>query len=748
VPAPPRQSLLWKYTAYWGGLVSVLLIASGAIGGYFAYREAVAALHGIQQTRAHFAASEIETFMSRLQDSLHGIVAKLETMGPLEPEHIRIELIALLRYHPEVSDLRWADGNGRARLALSRYGMEAAQADRNGGDPRNAGDAHGNHVGPVYFRQETEPYVNVAAVSAASRHLLEADVNLRYVWDVVSQAQPTPHGVTYVVDARGQLISHPDASLVFAKTDMSGLPQVQRALTSGAGAVPNGEPARDLKGLTVVSTAAPIERLHWLVFAEQPLDDAFRPVYASVVRSIALVLIGVAAAVAASLLLARRMVRPIREIEMRARQLGEGQFEQRIDVRGSDELGALALQFNRMAGRLHDMNASQEARIADRTRDLSVANEAKTRFVAAASHDLRQPIHALALFVGELRASELPADAATLTGRIESSVESLEALLDALLDLSKLDIGAIEPKPRAFALQELLARLAQQFGPVAQVKGVAVVHVRTSLWVRSDPLLLERIFLNLISNALHHTHRGRIVIGCRRRGDSVEAMVADTGVGIEARHLPRIFEEFYRAAPSGDDRHVGLGLGLAIVKRIGLLLGHRITIDSVVGKGTVARVLLPLAAPPPPARATVMTEPKLDVADPLHGLRILVIDDEAQAREAMRGLLTRWGCEVETAAGGEEAMGLARRQPPDVVLCDLRLAGDERGTDVVHAVKRMCPATVSFAFVTGESEAELIAEARSKGHVLLFKPTSPAKLRAAVEHLVRSSSQEVPASSP
>ena len=423
---------------------------------------------------------------------------------------------------------------------------------------------------------------------------------------------------------------------------------------------------------------------------------------------------------------------------MRARQLGEGQFEQRIDVRGSDELSALATQFNRMASQLQNMNASQEARIADRTRDLSIANEAKTRFVAAASHDLRQPIHALALFVGELGGSKLPPDAAALVARIESSVESLEALLDALLDLSKLDIGAIEPEHREFELQGLLARLAAQFTPVGHAKGVVVVQVRTSLWVRSDPLLLERILLNLISNALHYTHRGRIVIGCRRRGHAVEAIVADTGVGIEARHVPRIFDEFYRAAPTPDDRHAGLGLGLAIVRRIGLLLGHRITIASVFGKGTVASVLLPRAPPRSPEPHAAAPVAVADVSRNLRGTRILVIDDEAPAREAMRGLLAQWGCEVQTASGGEDAIERAQRDPPEVVVCDLRLAGEERGTDVVSELKRVCATKMAFAFVTGESGPEVIAEARRTGHLLLFKPTSPAKLRATIEHLVRS----------
>lgn len=734
-----RQSLLWKYTAHFGGLVSALLIASGAISGYFAYHEAVAAIQSVQRTRSHFAATEIANYMQRLQGALRGIVQKLDTMGETDPQHLRIELIALLRYHPEISDLQWIDGQDETRSELSRYGIGVAEPERSAAeDPRRAHDAEGNYVGEVYFRQQTEPYTTVAAVSVVTGNVLEAAVNLRYVWDVIRQSQLNSDGVTYVVDRHGQLISHPDASLVFARTDLSALPQVRRTLASHANAIPASNDARDVKGLSVVSAAAPIERLGWTVFAEQSLDDAFRPVYASVAQSIALVLFGVAIAVAASLLLARRLVKPIRAIENRARQLGEGQFEQRIDVRGNDELDALATQFNRMAARLQETHENQEARIAERTRDLSIANEAKTRFLAAASHDLRQPIHALALFAGELNATELPSDAATLAKRIEVSVDALEVLLEALLDLSKLDVGAVAVEPKDFALQDLLERLTTQFASEAAAKGLKLVQVPTSLWVRSDPLLLERILLNLISNALHYTREGRVLVGCHSRGDTVEVIVADSGIGIAAEHLPKIFEEFYRVAPASGESHAGLGLGLAIVERLARLLDHRVMIDSVAGKGTRVRVRLPRAIPRTHARdALQFSEPAASLGDVLRGQRILVIDDEAQVREAMRGLLTRWGCEVEIAASGDDGIALARVRSPDVVLCDLRLAGQERGTDVVACLQRICAPGVAFAFVTGESATELVTQARSTGHMLLLKPTPPAKLRAALEHLVR-----------
>src|SRR5437763_3337296 len=425
-----RRTLFWKYALYFASIVSALLIFSGALGGYFAYRESVSALEQIQRAKALFAAAEIANFMQRVKTAVHATVNKFNTTDEIEPQDLRIELAMLLRQHPEITELRWIGANGRERFALSRFGLNIADTGHDwSDDPRFRGAREGgSYVEHVYFHKETEPYVSVAAARDPLGSVLEAEVNLKYVWDVVSQARPLPGGVTYVVDRRGQLISHPDIGLVLRKTDLSTLPHVRQAVSQYGVDVAATGGAKNIEGLRVVSTSVPIANLGWTVFAEQPLEEAFRPVYASITRSIALVLLGVAAAVAASLLLARRMVRPIREIETRARELGQGQFDRRIAVHTGDELEGLATQFNRMAGRLQDTHATQEARIAERTRDLALANESKSRFLAAASHDLRQPIHALALFVGQLRAAHSSADNSALVGKIERSAEALNEL--------------------------------------------------------------------------------------------------------------------------------------------------------------------------------------------------------------------------------------------------------------------------------------------------------------------------------
>jgi signal transduction histidine kinase len=728
-----RRTLLWKYAAYFAGLVSLLLIVSGVLGGYFAYRESIAALEEVQQATARYAAKDIVNFMRSVQQALHASLDKFDSGAELSKDDLRIELVALLRYHPEVSVLRWIGPDGDERLVLSRFGLDVTTSGQNWShDSRFVGArATSDHVSKVQFRKETEPYVSMAAARDSASSVLEAEVNLKYIWDVVAQAHLKPRGVAFVVDSDGQLVSHPDLALVLAKTDLSVLQHVRRALERTPEGVAFVGEALNINGRPVVSTALPIPSLGWTVFAEQPVDEAFQPVYTSIARSVALVVLGIAAAVGTSVLLARRMVRPIREIESRARLLGEGDFEQRIAVRSGDELEALGEQFNRMAGRLQETHAMQESRIAERTHDLAVANEAKTRFLAAASHDLRQPLHALALFVGQLRAIELPGDAIALAQRIEQSTESLADLLDALLDLSKLDVSAVKSQPQALPLQDFLTRLVSQLVPNAEEKGLALTLARTSLWVRSDPLLLERILLNLLSNAVRYTERGRILIGCRPRGDHVELLVADTGVGIDPIHLPNVFQEFYRAAPK---RAIGpgLGLGLAIVKRLALLLDHRIEIESVVGKGTVVRMFLPRVRPQP-----LPVAPPATIPDSLPGIRVLLVDDEAPVREAMQGLLARWGCEVSTAECGDEALIRARARRPDIVLCDLNLAHGESGVDVVQRIQDELGSGMPCAFVTGESSPDMIAKARATGHPIVFKPTHPGKLRAILEHFAQ-----------
>lgn len=727
-----RHTLFWKYALYFSGLISALLVVSGTVGGYFAFRQSTAALDELQRTKAGFAAGEIETFIGRIESALQSTIAKFHMSEVVGEEDLRLELIALMRHLPAITEVHWIDGNGSERLTLSRIGRDAMDSRQDWSKDALFQLAHARrtYVGPVSFRGGSEPYLSLADSRDAAGPVLVAEINLKFVGDVISKIHTGRKAIAYVVDAGGHLISHPDPALVLGNTDFSRLPQVRRAFDHNGDATASAGAARNVEGVAVLAAAVPIEHLGWTVFAEQPLDEALRPVYASLATSIALVLLGLLAAVAASLVLARHMVRPIRQIAAGAREIGEGRLDRRIDVKTGDELETLGVQFNCMAARLQETYATQESRIAERTRDLALANEAKTRFVAVASHDLRQPIHALALFVGQLRAIPASLAGQALLERIEGSVDALEELLEALLDLSKLDVGTVIAHSQAFPIHDLLSRLVADFAPEAEAKDLALTLVPTSLWVRSDPLLLERILRNLVTNAIRYTAEGRVLIGCLRRNGHVDLVVADSGVGIARLHLPNIFQEFYRAGPLQPGLSKGLGLGLAIVKRLTRLLDHAITVRSLPGRGTLVRVRVPRAVPEERAVAA------RKVVTDLRGTRVLIVDDEVAARDALAGLLTQWGCEVDKAERGAEALEHARRCRPDVVLCDLNLADGENGLQVVDRLRSEHGVELACAFVTGESGPEHVAEARQCGYLIAFKPTKPAKLRALIEHMM------------
>lgn len=728
---PRRRTLLWKYAAYSAALVAAVLVAVGAVTGYFAYRDAEAAQGVLLREKAGAVAIHVASFFWGIEEPLAWELADAAQPGAERADR-RAEMVALLRRLPQVTELRWIDPAGRERLLVSRVAPETAASGADfSADARFIGArGDGIHASPVYFRRGSEPFISLAVGSAApGAGVLIAEVNLKFMWEVVSRVRLGESGLAYVVDTRGQLVAHPELGLVLARTDLSRLPHVSDAI---ARAPAPRLHTRNLAGASVLAVGAPIARFGWTAFAELPAAEALAPVYAGVARTALLGALGLLGALAASYFLARRMARPIEALGAGAERIGAGQLGERIHVGTDDELDALGAQFNRMAERLEESYATLEARIAERTEQLAQANQAKTRFLAAASHDLRQPMFALALTVGELRETVRAPELAALARRIERSVDALEDLLDALLDASKLDAGAIQPERRAFPLQPLLERLADEFAPAAEAKGLRFRVAPTSLWTESDPTLLGRCLLNLVANAVRYTREGGIVVGCRRRGAEAEIVVADSGIGIAAADQARIFEEFYQAGSPQRDRAQGLGLGLAIVDRVARLLGHAITVRSQAGRGSVFGVRVPIVPPRPgePAAAAPGTDTQLA------GLRVLVVDDEPDVRAALDGLLQRWGCSVETAASGEEALA-AGRASPDLVLCDLRLGEDGSGLDVLDRLKARWGTGLHGIIVTADASAERIADAHARGYPLLQKPVRPAKLRALVEQLLR-----------
>jgi signal transduction histidine kinase len=430
-------------------------------------------------------------------------------------------------------------------------------------------------------------------------------------------------------------------------------------------------------------------------------------------------------------------LRKINEVLMR-------RVERSMDMQGSDFAlfeTAILLE-NKVRERtaaleqaLKDLQASNRA-LAEAKGEAEQANQSKTRFLAAVSHDLLQPLNAARLFISALSETEQTPKSRHLIDNVEIAFESIERLLASLLDISKLDAGVMTAEIGDVPLAAVLKPLVAEFTPAAEKKGLELRNVASSAVVRTDPHLLTRILRNLISNALRYTLEGRVLLGARRRGGGYVVEVGDTGVGIPADKQTEVFEEFRRLGSVPDGRDRGFGLGLAIVQRIARLLEHRVEVISTVGRGSRFLLHLPAGRPAHSAR------PRRRAAAPSaivqrHAL-VIVIENELSIQEGMQALLQGWGFEVitETSAQGALTLLHARARQPDLVIADYHLDQDELGTAAVKRLRGVYGPMLPGLIITADRMPQTQREIRGLGLPLLNKPVRPAQLRAVMQHLL------------
>ena len=442
---------------------------------------------------------------------------------------------------------------------------------------------------------------------------------------------------------------------------------------------------------------------------------------------------------------ARRISAPIRALGDAVDRLGAGQ-EVSVAVEGTAEVRHLQQGFNLAASGLAESRRLLESRIADATaelgrknRQLEVASQAKTRLLAAASHDLRQPLHALTLFSDGLSNGETDPVRLQRIGHIRECVDALDRLFSELLDLSQLDAGVLQPQWADFALDRAFDEISRNFRAVAEQQNLRLVVRKTDLWVRCDYTMLARILNNLVSNALRHTTEGGVLVAARRRGKGVRIEVWDTGIGIAPQYQARVFEEFFQVEsanpPSREAR--GMGLGLATVQRLARLLNTRVELRSQVQRGTAVRLLVRGASPSLATQPQALPFVAANEDVRLDGVRALVIDDEHTILEGLQVVLTNWGAQVMAAQTRAEALALADgwAEPPDVVVSDLLLRGGDNGIDVIRALEQH-PRGIGVAtarlLVTGETKPDRLREVASAGIAVLYKPVSPRVLRQSI----------------
>jgi signal transduction histidine kinase len=462
-------------------------------------------------------------------------------------------------------------------------------------------------------------------------------------------------------------------------------------------------------------------------------------------RSGLLLLAGLALVALAGWRVAARAARPIAELTEAIERIGHG-GQARLEIDRGEMLGRLQRGVNeasqalaRSRNRMESELGRTAVELADKNARLEAASQSRARFLAAASHDLRQPLYALTLFSSALRAGETDPAKLTRVLHIEECVASLDHLFSELLDLSRLETGSVQAAMCDVRLDEVFDEVSRNFRMLAESRGLRLIVRKTDAWVSADRTMLTRILNNLVSNALRYTDDGGVLVGVRHQDDGgIRIDVWDTGHGIAAEHQQRVFEEFYQVsqehAPPGERRR-GLGLGLATVRKLAELLACRVELASTPGRGTRVSLVLAAGIPSAHAHARDHFDAPLDVS----GLRVLVVDDESSILEGLRALLAEWGCDIRAAEDEGAALHAVAGWPqaPDLVISDLRLREGRSGVEVLRAVARhygQDPLQPRFArlLVTGETRPDRIGEIAASRIPVLFKPVSPQKLREAM----------------
>ncbi len=510
---------------------------------------------------------------------------------------------------PAITQAVALDENGVIRLQVSRLRTSLPE-DVDASALREHARQGKSYFGAVYFVRESEPYMTIAVpIERFARDIigvLKAEVNLKYIADVVSGVKVGRAGYAYAVSRSGDLIAHPDIGLVLQRRSVAQLNQVRTAFQSRPEITkPKAVISNNLQGTKVLSASALIPSLDWAVVIERPVEEADEPLYASMLRTSSLLLVGLGMALLASLFVARRVVRPLRNLRDGVERIGSGNLGYRLNVKTGDEIEILAEEFNKMTAQLQESYANLERKVADRTQELATANERldeasrhKSQFLANMSHELRTPLNGI-LGLTEMILDgiygEVPEKIRSALEDVQASGRHLLGLINDVLDLSKIEAGRVTLALHEYSMRDVVQAVSTAMQPLAAAKNLTLkVTIPPDLPpANGDQRRITQVLMNLVGNAIKFAEAGEVRVEVGSADGSFLLSVSDTGPGIAPADQERIFEEFQQVDGSSSRSKGGTGLGLTIAKRIVEMHGGRIWVESKVGMGSTFRFMLP-----------------------------------------------------------------------------------------------------------------------------------------------------------
>ena len=595
-------------------LISGGLITSGILEIYFHYQESREQLALLQQEVASGAAFKIDQFINEIEAAMKATSKSREIAEHGLTQGYRFELKRLLFLEPAITEAVALDTQNIVRVRVSRLRSDLQpRLDLPVSQAFDQAKQGKPYIGLVYFVRNSEPYMTLAVpidrFAGEIIGVLEAEVNLKHVWDVVSSIRVGKAGYAYAVSRSGDLIAHPDISLVLQRPSMAQLREVQAAFQTPHG-VTKGTAmvSSNVQGKNVFTSSVVIPGLDWAVIIEQPVEEVYQPLFASILRTSSLLLVGIGMALLASLFVARRVVTPLRSLRQGVERIGKGDLGFRLELKTGDEIEILADEFNKMTVALQEAYTTLETKVIERTQELGVANQKmdeanrhKSAFLANMSHEFRTPLNAIigfsevlldpSLKVTEEERKQFLTDVAT-------SGKHLLKMINEILDLSKIEAGRMELQVEPASLPEVLDEVQNTMRHLAAKKSIELrIYTDGGIaLVCMDSARIKQVLLNLVGNAVKFTPEGGQVWVRTDAADGVVRIeVGDTGPGIPVEEHERIFQEFRQLKMNGSvDKLAGTGLGLALTKKFVEMHGGKVWVESQVGKGSRFFFTLPI----------------------------------------------------------------------------------------------------------------------------------------------------------